>query len=62
MTAVTQAIADDIRTQQTHFDRLDKATGSPGEPSHVRLLDILAWKSQGNTPANDVEVSESDEN
>lgn len=52
MTAVTAAIGEDIRTQQAQFERLDKAAYQPGELSHVRLLDILAWKSQGHTPAD----------
>ncbi|MDQ3476558.1 MAG: DUF6308 family protein [Actinomycetota bacterium] len=55
MTAVTQAIGDDIRSQQDKFDHLDKAAHEPGELSHVRLLDILAWKSQGHSPVDEVE-------
>jgi hypothetical protein len=48
--AVTTAIGDDIRGQQPAFAQLDAATGTPGTISHVRLLDILAWRSQGNAP------------
>ncbi len=58
MTAVTQAIGDDLRTQAAKYNQLAKATGKSGELSHVRLLDVLAWKSQGHTPADAVEVSE----
>jgi len=47
MIAVTTAIGEDIRTQQEAFVKLDAATGTPGRVSHVRLLDILAWKSRG---------------
>ena len=50
MTAVTTAIGEDIRTQPEAFSQLDAATGARGQLSHVRLLDILAWKSQGSTP------------
>jgi Family of unknown function (DUF6308) len=60
MAAVTRAIGDDIRTQKTQFERLDEASREPGELSPVRLLDILAWKSQGHTPADEVEVSDQD--
>jgi hypothetical protein len=50
MTAVTAAIGHDIRTQPAAFAALDRATGTPGQLSRVRLLDILAWKSQGRNP------------
>ncbi|WP_162625543.1 DUF6308 family protein [Mycolicibacterium llatzerense] len=50
MTAITEAIARDIRTQAGVFTLLDRATSSPGELSHVRLLDILAWQSKGQPP------------
>lgn len=50
MTAVTAAIGHDIRTQPGAFAELDDATGTPGQLSHVRLLDILAWTSQGRSP------------
>jgi len=56
MTAITQAIGDDLRTQAAKFNQLDKATGKSGELSHVRLLDVLAWKSQGHTPVDALEV------
>ncbi|TDU91371.1 hypothetical protein EV138_4977 [Kribbella voronezhensis] len=48
MTAITTAIANDIRDQPSEFAQLDAATDTPGRLSQVRLLDILAWKSQGN--------------
>lgn len=46
MVAITHAIGHDIRTQQEAFDQLDRATGRPGELTHVRLLDIVAWSSK----------------
>jgi hypothetical protein len=52
MTAITAAISEDIRTQPAAFARLDAATGKPGRLSHVRLLDILAWKSRGESAAS----------
>lgn len=51
MAAVTNAIGDDIRRQPAAFARLDAASGARDPLTHVRLLDILAWTSQGNTPA-----------
>jgi hypothetical protein len=50
MVAITLAIGHDIRTQLEVFKLLDGATSSPGELTHVRLLDILAWQSKGATP------------
>ncbi len=50
MVAITQAIGNDIRTQQSAFELLDKAASRPGELTHVRLLDMLAWRSQGSSP------------
>lgn len=51
MTAITTAIGHDIRTQRSAFEALDAATSTPGELTPVRLLDILAWMSQGETPS-----------
>lgn len=51
MSAITVAIGNDIRTQQEAFAVLDAAVSSPGKLSHVRILDILAWKSKGSTPS-----------
>lgn len=51
MVAMTCAIAEDLRNQVGLFDELDKASHAPGELSHVRLIDILAWKSKGNSPS-----------
>jgi hypothetical protein len=47
MVAVSLAIRDDLQSQREVFASLDEATSSPGRLSHVRLLDILAWKSKG---------------
>jgi hypothetical protein len=51
MVAVTLAIGHDIRTQPAAFGTLDRATSCPGELTDVRLLDMLAWKSQGASPS-----------
>jgi CO dehydrogenase/acetyl-CoA synthase alpha subunit len=61
MTAVTQAIGDDLRTQRAKFHQLDKATGSSGKLSHARLLDVVARKSQRHATGNEVEVSSPNE-
>jgi hypothetical protein len=53
MTAITTAIGDDLRTQRDAFSRLAAVSRAAGTLSHVRLLDILAWKSQGNSPSSD---------
>jgi hypothetical protein len=58
MTAITVAIGKDIRTQQAAFAQLVDASPGAGTLSHVRLLDILAWRSQGNSPSID-DVGES---
>ena len=47
MTEVSVAIGNDIRSQQAAFAELDAATGARGRLTHVRLLDIVAWTSQG---------------
>ena len=47
MVAVTIAIGEDIRHQAAGFEQLDAVTAKPGELSHVRLLDVLAWRSRG---------------
>ncbi len=52
MALVTYAIGQDIRDQADRFEELDAAASNPGELSPVRLLDIMAWKSQG-APASD---------
>jgi hypothetical protein len=52
MVALTLAIRHDIRTQRDAFDLLDRASGSPGDLTHVRLLDIVAWTSKGITPSD----------
>ncbi len=43
----TTASGHDIRTQRSAFEALDAAASTPGELAPVRLLDILAWMSQG---------------
>lgn len=50
MVAITKAIGEDIRKQENLFEKLDEASHCPGELSHVRLIDILAWASRGNSP------------
>ena len=50
MVAITLAIRDDIRSQQAVFESLDEATSSPGQLTHIRLLDVVAWCSKGQTP------------
>jgi hypothetical protein len=56
MVAVSLAIGHDIRTQPAAFGTLDRATSCPGELTHVRLLDMLAWKSQGASPSEAAEA------
>lgn len=53
MTRISAAIAHDLRTQVQQFEHLDQATYQPGELSHLRLLDILAWRSKGVTQTDD---------
>jgi hypothetical protein len=57
MEAITIAIGNDLRTQLELFSVLDQATSSPGELTHVRILDILAWKSKGTAPSEAAESS-----
>lgn len=56
MVEITRAIGYDIRTQREAFNLLDEATSAPGELTHVRILDILAWKSKGATPSEAAET------
>ncbi len=58
MTLVTTAIWQDLRTQASIFDQLSREVR--GELSHVRLLDILAWRSRGASPAEQGDVGESE--
>lgn len=58
MTAITAAIGHDIRTQRSAFEVLDAATSTPGALTSVRLLDILAWMSQGKTPSEAATVTD----
>ena len=57
MAAITLAIRDDIRDQRRTFELLDQSSSEPGALTHVRLLDIVAWKSQGATPSEATEES-----
>ena len=55
MVEITRAIGNDIRDQLQMFELLDESTRCPGDLSHVRLLDILAWMSKGITPSEAIE-------
>ena len=57
MPLITNAIAEDLRTQSAAFAALDALTPVPGELSHVRLLDILAWTSQGRPVSEAADVN-----
>lgn len=54
MVEITCAIGSDIRNQLQMFELLDESTSSPGDLTHARILDILAWKSQGVTPSEEL--------
>lgn len=49
MAAVTLAIRDDLQAQPDQFKVLDEATSCPGRLSPIRLLDIVAWTSKGDS-------------
>lgn len=51
MSSITLAIRADIESQPEAFSILRDAAG-PSALTHVRLLDILAWKSKGSPPAH----------
>jgi hypothetical protein len=51
MVLITNAIREDIAGQPEAFGALEAVAGEPGHFSHVRLLDILAWSSHGDAPA-----------
>lgn len=51
MVLITNAIREDIASQPEVFGALRAAAGEPGLLSDVRLLDILAWNSKGDDPA-----------
>jgi hypothetical protein len=51
MVLITNAIREDIASQPEAFGVLRAAAGEPGHLSDVRLLDILAWNSKGDAPA-----------
>jgi hypothetical protein len=56
MVLVTEAVRNDITTQREAFDELRHAASAAEGRTHVsdvRLLDILAWKSQGNSPTDE---------
>lgn len=51
MVLITNAIREDIVSQPEAFGVLEAAAGEPGHLGHARLLDILAWNSKGDAPA-----------
>lgn len=51
MVLVTDAIRKDIASQPEAFGALEAAAGESARLSHARLLDILAWNSKGDAPA-----------
>lgn len=51
MVLITNAVRADIADQPEAFSILEKAVAGPGLLSHARLLDILAWNSKGDAPA-----------
>ena len=50
MVLITDAIREDIVAQAGSFSVLEAVAGEAGQLSHVRLLDILAWNSRGESP------------
>lgn len=50
MVAISQAIAADIKTQRELFQELAERLPSATHLSDLRILDILAWTSQGKQP------------
>ncbi len=56
MTLVSTAIWQDLRTQASIFEQLSQEVR--GELSHVRLLDILAWRSRGASPPEQGDVGD----
>lgn len=50
MVQVTAAIQHDVATQREEFADLRECVQGPQPLSDIRLLDILAWTSQGNMP------------
>jgi hypothetical protein len=52
MGEITIAVGNDLRTQPEAFTAIEAAVNPTATLSRVRLLDILAWKSQG-TPRPD---------
>lgn len=63
MVLVTDAIRKDIASQPEVFGALEAAAGESAHLSHARLLDILAWNSKGDAPAQgpDETLSEGEE-
>ena len=51
MVLITDAIREDVASQPEVFCVLKAAAGEPGHLSDARLLDILAWNSKGDAPA-----------
>lgn len=55
MVLITEAIRHDIATQHESFTALAEEARTPRSVSHVRILDILAWSSRGDAPAEEAE-------
>lgn len=57
MGEITIAIGNDLATQPEAFAAIEAAVSSPATLSRVRLLDILAWKSQGTLRVDGITTS-----
>ena len=53
MVLMSLAIRDDLRNQSDQFAALARSSSGAASLTAVRLLDILAWRSQGETPKID---------
>ena len=53
--AISQAIAEDLTSQRRIFAELVDQVPTAAGLSDVRVLDILAWRSQGNQPAEEAQ-------
>lgn len=49
MAVFTQRVAQDVTNQPEQLDRLAQAVKGAVPLTHVRLLDIIAWKANGNS-------------
>lgn len=61
MVLITTAIREDIASQREVFGVLQASVGEPGHLSDARLLDILAWRSKGDAPAQGPDETVPDE-